>query len=195
MPDSRKPATFVEPMKCLSVSKLPDGSQWLWELKWDGYRAVAVKGSTVKLYSRNHKSLDKKFPYICEALHELPSETVVDGEIVALDDTGRPNFNLLQNFVSEAGRIGYFIFDVLHHKGRDVTGLTLIERRQVTNLNETLLRVTDILNGLEGWKKNEVSPESWEKVLALSERIKKLAADILDQIEKLEPKLQVKPPS
>jgi len=85
MPGSQKIATFVEPMDCLSVSKLPEGSQWLWELKWDGYRAIAIKGSTVKLYSRNLKPLDKKFRYICEALHELPSETVVDGEIAALD--------------------------------------------------------------------------------------------------------------
>jgi ATP-dependent DNA ligase len=58
MPPPKKAAMFVEPMECLAVSKLPEGPQWLWELKWDGYRAEAVKNSTVKLYSRNHKSLD-----------------------------------------------------------------------------------------------------------------------------------------
>jgi DNA ligase D-like protein (predicted ligase) len=119
-------------MECLSVSKLPEGPQWIWELKWDGYRAVAVKDSTsVRLYSRNNKLLNKRFPYIADALKELPSDTVVDGEIVALDDIGRPNFNLLQNFVSEAGRIRYFIFDVIHHKGRDLIGLPWGERRKV----------------------------------------------------------------
>jgi ATP-dependent DNA ligase len=87
-------------MECLSGSKLPEGPQWIWELKWDGYRAVAVKDSTsVRLYSRNNKLLNKRFPYIADALKELPSDTVVDGEIVALDDIGRPNSNVLQNFV------------------------------------------------------------------------------------------------
>ena len=124
-------AVFVEPMDCLPVSELPEGSKWLWELKLDGYRAIGVKsGGKVRLYSRNSKPFNKKFAYIAEALSELPDETTVDGEIVALDDDGRPSFNLLQNFVSEAGRIRYFVFDLLCHKGRDLTSLPLIERRK-----------------------------------------------------------------
>jgi ATP-dependent DNA ligase len=104
-------AGFVEPMECLSVSKLPEGSNWLWELKLDAFRAIAVKSDQkVHLYSRNGKSFDKKFSPVVEALRELPDETTIDGEIVALDDSGRPNFNLLQNFVSETGRIRYFVF-------------------------------------------------------------------------------------
>jgi ATP-dependent DNA ligase len=87
-------AAFFEPMDCLPVSKLPEGSQWVWEIKLDGYRAVAVKfGGIVTLYSRNRKSLNKRFPYIVEPLRGLPEGTVVDGEIVALDDDGRPVFN------------------------------------------------------------------------------------------------------
>jgi ATP-dependent DNA ligase len=111
---------FVEPMDCLPVSKLPEGSQWLWEIKMDGYRAVAVKSAgTVTLYSRNRKVLNKRFPYIVEPLNGLPDGTVIDGEIVALDDDGRPVFNLLQNFTSEAGRIRYFVFDLLFFENRD----------------------------------------------------------------------------
>ena len=88
-------AAFTEPMDCLAVSKLPEGANWVWEIKLDSYRAVAVKSSdAVTLYSRNRKILNTRFPYIVEALRGLPDGIVVDGEIVALDDDGRPVFNL-----------------------------------------------------------------------------------------------------
>src|SRR6266576_6471681 len=122
-------ASFIEPMECLSVSKLPEGLEWLWEVKLDGYRALAVKSGTgVTLFSRRRKSLNRQFPYIVEALADLPGGTVVDGEVVALDDSGRPDFNLLQNVRAEAWRIHYYIFDVLRWKDRDLTRLPLIER-------------------------------------------------------------------
>src|SRR6266404_1176089 len=123
-------ASFVEPMECLSVSKLPEGLEWLWEIKLDGYRALAVKSGTgVTLFSRRRKSLNRQFPHIVEALTDLPAGTVVDGEVVAIDDSGRPDFNLLQNFRAEASRIQYYVFDLLCCKDRDLTGVPLIERR------------------------------------------------------------------
>src|ERR1700732_2452397 len=123
-------ASFVEPMECLSVSKLPEGLEWLWEIKLDGYRALAVKSGTgVTLFSRRRKSLNRQFPYIVEALAKLPDGTVVDGELVAIDDSGRPDFNLLQNFRAEASRIHYCVFDLLCWRGRDLTRLPLVERR------------------------------------------------------------------
>jgi ATP-dependent DNA ligase len=110
-------------MDCLPVPKLPEGPQKFWEIKLDRDRAVAVKsGSAVTLYSRNRKILNKRFPYIVEPLRGLPDGTVVDGEIVALDDDGRPIFNLLQNFQSEASHIHYFIFDLLVYKERILPG-------------------------------------------------------------------------
>jgi ATP-dependent DNA ligase len=116
-------AAFVEPMECLSVSTLPDGSQWLWEIKLDGYRALAVKsGSDVTLFSRRKKSLNRQFPYTVKPLAELPEGTAVDGELVALDESGRPDFNLLQNFREEASRIHYYIFDLLCCKDRNPSG-------------------------------------------------------------------------
>jgi ATP-dependent DNA ligase len=85
----KREASFIEPMECLSVSKLPEDSRWLWEIKLDGYRAIAVKSaSDVKLFSRQKKSLNTQFPYIVEGLANLPAETVVDGELVAIDDGG-----------------------------------------------------------------------------------------------------------
>src|SRR5207302_639741 len=141
-------ASFVEPMECLSVSKLPEGLEWLWEIKLDAYRALAVKSGTgVTLFSRRRKSLNRQFPYIVEALADLPSGTVVDGELVAIDDSGRPDFNLLQNFRSEASRIHYYIFDLLCCKGRDLTGLPLIERRALLKsfvaINDKRIRISE----------------------------------------------------
>jgi DNA ligase D-like protein (predicted ligase) len=128
---NKEPA-FVEPMDCLAVSKLPDTSTWIWEVKIDGYRAIAVKSDdTVNLFSRTKKSFDGKFPNIRDALADLPSGTVVDGEVVAIDETGRPNFNLLQSFRTSAGRIQYYVFDVMCLRNRDTTKLPLDERREL----------------------------------------------------------------
>jgi DNA ligase D-like protein (predicted ligase) len=130
MPD--RAAAFIEPMECLAVPKLPDGPEWVYEIKLDGYRALAINSEgNLGLYSRKRKSFHRQYLRIFEALRELPQDTVVDGEIVALDDAGRPNFNLLQHFRAEASRIGYFVFDLLVYQGRDLTQLPLIQRREI----------------------------------------------------------------
>jgi|SRR5882762_7084349 len=127
-----KKADFVEPMECEIVSKLREGSEWVYEVKLDGYRAIAVRsGDKVSLFSRRRKSFNQKYPYLVEALSDLPNGTVIDGEIVALDDLGRPEFNLLQNYRRDAGRIRYFVFDLLCHEDRDTTSLPLVERRDL----------------------------------------------------------------
>jgi ATP-dependent DNA ligase len=119
-------------MDCAPVTKLIDGPRWLYEIKLDGYRAVAVKSNGhVSLFSRRRKSFDHHYPLIVEALAELPEGSVVDGEIVALDESGRPNFNLLQNFRSEASHIHYFVFDLLICQDRDLTRLPLSDRREL----------------------------------------------------------------
>jgi DNA ligase D-like protein (predicted ligase) len=127
----KREACFIEPMECLPVTRPPDGPTWSFEIKLDGYRALAVKAERVSLYSRRKKSFNSQYPYLVKALSDLPDETVVDGEIVSLDESGRPNFNLLQQFRSQASRIHYFIFDLLVCEGRDLTGLPLSKRRQL----------------------------------------------------------------
>ena len=141
-------ASFVEPMECLSVSRLPEGATWLWEIKFDGYRALAVKSRTgLTLFSRRRKSLNRQFPYVVEALADLPAGTVVDGEVVAIDESGRPNFNLLQNLRADASGIRYYIFDVLCWKDRDLTRLPLLERRALLKslvvIRDKRIRIAD----------------------------------------------------
>jgi bifunctional non-homologous end joining protein LigD len=125
-------AGFVEPMECLAVSKLPDGPEWVYEIKLDGYRALAINvDGKLSFYSRRRKSFSRQYRHVFDALRDLPENTVVDGEIVALDDVGRPNFNFLQHSKSQAKRICYFVFDLLVYQNRDLTQLPLVERRDI----------------------------------------------------------------
>ncbi len=75
-------------MECALVPKPPEGSDWTFEIKLDGYRAIGVKGDQIILYSRNRKNFNKRFPQIVKALADLPDDTVIDGEVVALDESG-----------------------------------------------------------------------------------------------------------
>jgi bifunctional non-homologous end joining protein LigD len=119
-------------MDCLPVSKLPEGPEWTYEIKLDGYRLEAVKNAgNTTLYSRRRNVYNSKFGQIAEALKDLPDATVLDGEIVAIDSSGRSDFNLLQNFRSAELRIHYYAFDVLMHRGKLLTRLPLEERRAV----------------------------------------------------------------
>ena len=141
-------ATFKEPMECLAVSKLPDGPHWLFEIKLDGYRAIAVKSAgRLNLFSRRRNSFNTQYSLVFEALADLPDNTVIDGEVVALDGSGRPDFNLLQHYRAEAARIHYFVFDLLVYNNRDVTQLPLVERRQimksVLKFESPRIRITD----------------------------------------------------
>lgn len=125
-------AGFIESMECLPVPSVPEGPEWTYELKLDGYRMEVVRShSATTLYSRRQNVLNEKFPYIASALESLPSDTVIDGELVALGADGKPNFNLLQNFRSAQNSIIYYAFDILMHKGRDVTMFPLSERREM----------------------------------------------------------------
>ena len=117
-------------MLLLKTETLPDDAdRWIYELKLDGYRAIAFKtGGRLHLRSRNDNDFSQRYPEVVRGLEKLPSDTVVDGEIVAFDAEGRPSFNLLQNYAPETP-IGYFVFDVLMLAGRDLTQEPLSKRQ------------------------------------------------------------------
>src|SRR5271169_4729228 len=132
MPERKAKAAFVEPMLLLRTEKLPEGPPWVHELKLDGYRALAIKtGGKVHLRSRNDNDFNIRYPGVVKALATMPDDTVIDGEVVALDADGRPSFNTLQNYGSSGVQLHFFIFDVLVLKGKDVMGEPLVKRREL----------------------------------------------------------------
>ena len=117
-------------------SKSPfDSPDWIFEIKLDGYRAITIFDAAGKphLWSRNGLPLEAKLPAIAKAVSKLNlRSTVLDGEIVAVDENGIPTFQLLQRFQKQpTAPTLYYVFDMLWHKGADLTGKPILERRSV----------------------------------------------------------------
>src|SRR5262249_42868431 len=116
----------------LRTDALPDEpTRWEYQLKFDGYRAIAFKtAGRLHLRSRNNNDFSRRYFPVLKGLTNLPNETVIDGELVALDDEGRPSFNALQN---QAGStpVLFYVFDVMVLSGRDVKTETLEVRREL----------------------------------------------------------------
>jgi len=131
---SAKPR-FVEPIKAQLVDDPPSHGDWLYELKFDGIRAIAIKdGKKISLISRNGNKLDKRFPEIFEAVADLPpNECVLDGEVVALDEQGRSSFQLLQALEMEGRKtpLRFYVFDLLQLNGKSLVELPVEQRKQV----------------------------------------------------------------
>ena len=140
------------PMLATLVDRVPQAAHWIYELKYDGIRALAVKtGAQIKLFSRNLKPLGEQFPEIIEDLGQVPGDSFqLDGEIVALDEQGRPRFQLLQPRIGRRYRssggplkeevpVYFYVFDLLECDGYDLRRATLRERK---NVLQTLLPVT-----------------------------------------------------
>src|SRR5436305_4786432 len=123
---------FIEPMECKRVPKLPEGAAWIYEPKQDGYRVIAViDGSASLLYSMSGLNYTAKYPHIAEALKWLKlREAVFDGEVVALDPTGKPSFSELQNSRLTKLPIIFYVFDLLHLKGHDWLDRPFSQRRR-----------------------------------------------------------------
>ena len=119
-------------MLLLRTDSLPDGEQWLYELKLDGYRAVAFKrDGVVHLRSRNDNDFSGRYSGVVKGLAKMPDNTVIDGEVIAFDDEGRPSFNALQNYGSAPAPVIYYVFDVMVLAGRDVMREPLETRREL----------------------------------------------------------------
>ena len=123
----------LSPMLATLVDKPFHEEGWQYEIKWDGYRAVALcNKNKVELKSRNDKSFNEKFYPVHKAVQEWYINAVVDGEIVVLDENGKSNFGALQNWRSEAdGEIYFYVFDILWLNGKDLMQLPLSERRNI----------------------------------------------------------------
>jgi DNA ligase D-like protein (predicted ligase) len=128
---ARVKARFIKPMLLLSTDRLPDDrSKWEYQLKLDGYRAIAFKtGNTLHLRSRNDNDFSRRYPAVLRGLAKLPDETVIDGEIVALDEDGRPSFNALQNSIGSETSVVFYVFDLIVLSGRDMSAEPLTARR------------------------------------------------------------------
>jgi DNA ligase D-like protein (predicted ligase) len=119
-------------MLASSAAELPEGRDWSYEVKWDGYRAIAIKDAgAVHLSSRNVKDLTREYPGVASDVGTLDHRNVMlDGEIVAVDDTGRPTFQALHHRTTEGIHIVYYAFDILHLDGRDLKNDPLDRRRE-----------------------------------------------------------------
>jgi bifunctional non-homologous end joining protein LigD len=121
-------------MYALAVQNTPEGKEWLYEVKFDGYRCLAGRDKNgVTLWSRRGNLFTTQFPRIARACEGLPVDTLLDGEIVAIDKNGRISFNLLQHHRSHAHALLFYAFDVIVSRGKSLVNTPLEERRALLN--------------------------------------------------------------
>jgi bifunctional non-homologous end joining protein LigD len=157
-------ADFIEPMVAKPAANLPAGGEWIYEIKLGGYRCVAVKNDGgIKLFSRDKKLLSSRFPTVARALERLDPGTVIDGEIVALDKSGRPSFNGLQKFHDSKEQIHYYAFDLLIYRGKSLLGVPLENRRNL--LAAALAPVADTI------RMSEDFPGSPKEIAAAAKKL------------------------
>jgi bifunctional non-homologous end joining protein LigD len=155
---------FMLPMMAKIAKEPFDSPDWIFKVKLDGYRGIAVFDAAGKphLWSRNGLPLEKKFPAVAKALSNLNlRSTVLDGEVVAVDENGIPRLQLLQRFQKQpTAPTLYYVFDVLWCDGEDITGKPIVERRRV--LEQIIKPIAGVQLGtcVEGEGKAE-GTDSW----------------------------------
>jgi bifunctional non-homologous end joining protein LigD len=146
-PEAPFPET-ISPMLATLVDKPFDEEGWLYEIKWDGYRALALSNDgEVNLISRNNKSFNEKFYPVFDTVKEWGINAIIDGEIAVLKESGVSHFGSLQNWRSEAdGELIYYVFDILWLDGHDLMQMPLTERRELLRQNlpgEGIIRMSE----------------------------------------------------
>ncbi len=121
----------IKPMLAELADEPFDNPNWIFEIKWDGYRAIAETGKQTILYSRTNQDFTKTYESIVKALRSIRHECVIDGEIIALNERGQPEFQLLQEYLEKPVTIAYAVFDLLYIDGEDIREKPLIERKEI----------------------------------------------------------------
>ena len=135
------------------VDKPFDDENWIYEIKWDGYRALAyLKNGKIDLRSRTNLSYNEKFEVIVEALENWKINALIDGEIIAVNEEGRPDFQALQAFAKTGNtNLFYYAFDLLWYDGKDYTQLPLVERKAILQSimpeDEPIIKYSDHIVG------------------------------------------------
>jgi bifunctional non-homologous end joining protein LigD len=170
---SAKPS-FIEPMKAKLVEKPPADGDWIYELKFDGIRLIAIKGQEkVSLLSRNQNDLSARFPEIVDAIENLPAEEcVLDGEVVALDEEGRSSFQLLQALEMEGRKspVYFYAFDLLQLDGKSLVSLPLEARKNLleklcANAGDPRIRYSGAIDGDANQLLSEVRRHGLEGII------------------------------
>jgi bifunctional non-homologous end joining protein LigD len=147
----------IKPMLATLVNEPFDNPDWIYEVKWDGYRALAyINKGKVELSSRNNKSFTEKYYPLANAIKEWTIDAIFDGEILVIAKDGKANFSALQNWRSEAdGDLVYYAFDLLWYEGKDIMGLPLSDRqailKEILPTNDDRIRLSRVFtaNGLD----------------------------------------------
>ncbi|MCM4161635.1 DNA ligase D [Antarcticibacterium flavum] len=128
-----QPTEAIKPMLATATKKIFNDPEWIYELKWDGYRMIAsVKDGNVELWSRNGISFNTKFPRLLRDLEQLEHNVVLDGEVVVVDKKGIPDFQKLQNYdETTLGELRFYVFDMLFLNGHSMLELPLVERKSL----------------------------------------------------------------
>lgn len=129
---AKKLTHFIKPMLATPAEVPFTDKDWVFEIKWDGYRAITEKkGKNIKFYSRNGLEFQELYPELVPELMKIKKDCVLDGEIVVLNEEGKPSFQKLQQFDEDRSMpILYYVFDCLWYDGQDITGLPLTERKK-----------------------------------------------------------------
>lgn len=131
--ETRKLSHYITPMLAKETDTPFDDEGWIYEIKWDGYRAIAeVSDDDIRLYSRNGNSFNASYPLIVKALEKIKTPAILDGEVVAVDESGKSRFQLLQHYLSDSNYpLQYRVFDILSLNGEDLYELPLISRKEL----------------------------------------------------------------